>query len=192
MKKVTFRLDTDSISNAISEIQEYRKETLEAINKLCEELVKEGVNIAKYTIAEMRVYDSGFLNSNVQGVFDPNTGIGVINVFADNGFGFNYAQIVEFGSGVKGAASPVPFQPSWVEHDMKHHGDNGWWYLRDGEWWRTRGQYPRPFMYATFQQLLEKAQEQKGLVKRIEYKVEKSWYGAKPDKGDFEFDPIDY
>jgi len=192
MKKVTFRLDVDSINNAIAEIKDYRKDTIDAINALCAELVKDGVNIAKYRIAAWQAYDSGLLNSSVQGVFDPSTGIGVINVFADNGMGFNYAQIVEFGSGVKGVADPSPERPSWFTYDRKGHGDNGWWYLRDGVWWRTRGQYPRPFMFETFQELLEKARESKGLVKRIEYKVERNEYGPTQDKGDFEFDPIDY
>jgi hypothetical protein len=47
-------------------------------------------------------------------------------------------------------------------------------------------------MFETFQELLEKARESKGLVKRIEYKVERNEYGPTQDKGDFEFDPIDY
>lgn len=192
MKKVTFKLDTDSIASAIKEINSYRRETIASINKLCEALVRDGVDIARHRISAWRAYDSGLLDNSVQGVFDPTTGIGVINVFADDGAGFNYAQIVEFGSGIKGGESPSPERPSWWDYNRKGHSKNGWWYLRDGVWWKTRGQYPRPFMYETFQALLEEAKEKNGLVKRIEYKIEPSEYGPRPKKGDFEFDPIDY
>lgn len=172
--RVVLKLNRESVSKALSDVLEYKKELINAINMLCDDLTKEGVQIAKNNIMAYGAFWTGKLLDGVQGYFDPSTGKGIINVYVENeDYGFNYAQIVEFGSGIVGDGSGgSPDRPTWWKYDKHGYGNAGWYY-KGGHW--TRGQAPRPFMWDTYQQLLEKAE---GLA-RVNYRTERSEYGSR-------------
>ena len=179
-RRITLRLTTESISNTISEVKDFKKDAMDAMNKLCEEFTNEGKQLVYKNVSELQftTESTGNLASSVQGFFDETTGKGFITVFADNGEGFNYAQIVEFGSGVVMAEGKAPLPPykdedwDYDRHNYRNKG-GGWWYA-EGKW--TRGQAPRPFMWQSYQELLEQAH---GKVKSVRYYNIPSRYGAK-------------
>ena len=184
-RRITLRLTTESISNAISEMKDFKKDAMDAMNKLCEEFTNEGKQLVYKNVSQLQftTESTGRLASSVEGFFAETTGKGLITVFADNGEGVNYAQIVEFGSGVvmaNGEASPPPDRPADWEYDINRHRykTGGWWY-KEGKW--TRGQAPRPFMWQSYQELLEQAQ---GKVKSIKYYNVPNWYSSHNSKED--------
>lgn len=54
---------------------------------------------------------------------------------------------VEFGTGIVG--SEHPHKHGW-EYDINNHGNDGWWYSKNGSYYWTKGQPARPFMYETW------------------------------------------
>lgn len=181
-RRITLQLNRESVQNAIKEVNDFKNDLRNAINTLAQDLYKEGVQIVKARIVELDTpHSTGHLENSVQGVFDPTTGVGVISVYAENSdYNFNYACIVEFGSGVWGKRHPAPDQPSWWGYDEHEHGEAGWWYT-GGHW--TQGMPSRPFMYQSYLELLEKA---RGIAK-VSYHVTESRYSSKPK----DYDPID-
>ena len=123
-RRITLRLTTESISNAISEVKDFKKDAMDAMNKLCEEFTKEGKQLVYKNVSQLQftTESTGNLASSVEGFFDETTGKGFITVFADNGEGFNYAQIVEFGSGVVMAEGKAPLPPQAVGGTRKVSG----------------------------------------------------------------------
>ena len=183
-RTIRLQLNEKSISSAIDEVREYQAEVKRKVLEVCAKLVKDGVQIARSYIVTYKAYDEGNLYNSVEGYFDPVTGKGYVCVYVPNtneGYNnFNYAQIVEFGSGIRGSEGSAPDRPGWWELDRHLHGTKGWWFFKDGEWIRTYGQQPRPFMWNTYQELLERAE---GLAK-VTYRIEKSTYSSDREDAD--------
>lgn len=169
-QKIRLQLDTDSIDSAIKEVKTYQNRLKMMYDIMCRKLIAEGVQFAKDQVKMYQAVDTWNLHDSIEGFYDPVTGIGIIKCYAvDNEYNFNYAQIVEFGSGVgpsgggEGHTSHIAGE-GW-QRDIHHYGTNGWWY-GDGHW--TMGQEPRPFMYETYMELIERS---RGLAKVRYYNV---------------------
>lgn len=169
---IRLSLDTDSIDSAIKEVNAYKQRMKMMFDILCSKLIAEGVQFAKDQVKMYGAIDTFNLHDSIEGFYDPATGIGIIKCYCvDNEYNFNYAQVVEFGSGVgpsaryggEGHTSHVAGE-GWAR-DIHHYGDKGWWY-GDGHW--TLGQEPRPFMYNTYLDIIEKS---RGLAKVSFYNV---------------------
>lgn len=59
-----------------------------------------------------------------------------------------YLQYAEFGTGVVGLETPHPDASAdgWI-YDINGHGDDGWVYFSDGNYYHTLGQQGKLFMY---------------------------------------------
>ena len=144
-RRIRVQLNTEAISKAISELQTYRKEVTDVIRSLIEELTNEGYQICRTRILMCEALESGELLDSIEGIYDPVTGKGIIKTDC------KHAAIVEFGSGV------------YVEGKAKaKYGEAGWWYLdkKQGRKRWTQGMPPRPFMWETYQEIMEKAKAQ--------------------------------
>ena len=167
---IRLQLNNKSVENAIKEVDSYKKRLAMMYDIMCKKLIAEGVTFAKNQVKLYAAVDTYNLHDSIEGFYDPSSGIGIIKCYCtDNEYNFNYAQVVEFGSGVgwsgggSGHTSHVAGQ-GW-ERDKNHYGTKGWWY-GDGHW--TMGQEPRPFMYNTYLELIERS---KGLAKVSFYNV---------------------
>lgn len=181
-RKIRLQLNIKSVENGIKEFEEFKRDAKQKYDDACQALVDEGIKIVRSNILLCGCYrGTGRLYNSVQGYYDPTSGQGYIWVFTPNERreNFNYALVVEFGSGIMGSQASSPDRPSWYDLDRKNHGDRGWWYDSNvtGKWEFTRGQAPRPFMWNSYLEILEKA---KGIA-RLNYRVDRSEYGARPD-----------
>ena len=147
-KKITIKLDPNSISQAIREIEAYKQELTRRCQQMVESLTREGAEIARLKVVEMGANYTGELVSSIEGYFSPSAGAGIIRA------GAWYAVFVEYGTGVVGAQSPHPDPQGW-SYDINGHGEDGWVYFndRDQRWHRTSGFQSRPFMYETGKEL---------------------------------------
>ena len=150
MPKISFGLDSESISKALKEIKAYQKKVENAGPELVKRLTEEGTQQAKEMAMYMNVYDSGELVNGIQsrfvGAFGVETAKGYVESTAP------HSKFCEFGTGVVGKDSPHPNQnliPGW-KYDVNEHGEAGWWYWGDdGQWHWTKGMPSRPYMYDT-------------------------------------------
>ena len=142
---------------SLSSIQNAKKRLMNRADKSGVKSVEELTRIGyEYMLSVVRM-DSGALVSSVTWDYDPKNDVGHIRV------GAKYALFVEYGTGVRGAASPHPEPiPGWV-YDINHHGEAGWWYpttesdpnptkkqLEDGQWIaHTKGQAANAFVFRT-------------------------------------------
>ena len=145
-------LSPESVDAVIAEINEYKNRMVNMVHQLGESLVAEGVNIARLKITQFDAIETGELLSSVEGVFDASIGKGFIRV------GTDHAAFVEFGTGIIGQTtqSLALDKPADWQYDVNQHGWEGWVYDH-GRW--TRGMPPRPFMYGTFLELCDIANE---------------------------------
>ena len=157
-------LDERSIQDAIDYVEGLKAGLATALARFCEELTFEGQKIAKAEIERLGAIDSGTLHESIDRDYENHTGY----VFTNN----EYAIYVEFGTGVVGAGNPHPLLSSG-DYDLNHHGDSGWVYRTDEEhamftakdgtplaW--TKGMPQRPYMYNTFRQLFDMAEQTGG------------------------------
>lgn len=149
VKTISMTLDTNSISNAIRQLEIYKRDVVRKTQKLVEMLVDMGVEIARINIIEMSAFFTGELAASIEGYYSPSLGAGFITAGAD------YAVFVEFGAGVIGQSNPHPAIQNW-KYDVNGHGESGWWYYDDGTWHWTKGMPSRPFMFNTAKELSEK------------------------------------
>lgn len=157
-KRIKIRLTAESIDQAIADITEYKEDILRITRELAEELIADGVNVARMKITNYDAIETGALLGSVEGFFDATTGKGFIKV------GTDHAAFVEYGTGVIGEnpwRSEKPYstaepKPSGWNYDVNDHGDAGWVYGNGHRRW-TKGQPPRPFMWETFNELCDKA-----------------------------------
>ena len=165
-RTIQVQLNKESIDNAIKEVEIFKKRLQTMYDIMCRKLIAEGVQFAKDQVKIYGAADTWNMHDSIQGFYDPSTGIGIIKCYAvDNEYNFNYAQVIEFGSGVAGSFGTSPDRPGDWKLDINKHGTNGWWY-GDGHW--TMGQEPRPFMYNTYMELIERS---RGLAKVRYYNV---------------------
>lgn len=149
MPTIRFKLNSNSISDAIKQLENYSKKVSNLETELTKELTLEGVELAKSFAAYMDAYDTGELVRSIHDEFSDN--VGYVRTSAP------HAAYVEFGTGIKGAASTHPdlnkVAPGWT-YDKNQHGVYGWAYIGDdGKLHFTQGMPSRPFMYYTAKQL---------------------------------------
>lgn len=168
LKHIDVELTGSSLDRAIREVRSLESELVRSMNDLMQKLVEEGISVAKIQIASMEAADIGApLEQSISGYFDPQTRIGYVYS------GSPYAIYVEYGTGPIGAANPHPdpktgnWEYAIGEHIKPGPGGLGWWYEKgsdpisgggSGEYWWTRGQQSRPFMFNTLQWLEEAAE----------------------------------
>ena len=151
MHKITVSLG--NIDDAIRQIEEYEKKVQEKIKEFLTRLLEDGANIAKAKIIELKAVESSELQDSFQYTLYKEGNKGII--FTD----CSHACFVEFGTGVRGSASPHPTLP-WA-YDSNGHGEDGWYYYdtKQGRVRFTQGMPSRPFMYETARELEQKAVE---------------------------------
>lgn len=151
MHKITVSLG--NIDDAIRQIEEYEKKVQEKIKEFLTRLLEDGANIAKAKIIELKAVESSELQDSFQYTLYKEGTKGII--FTD----CSHACFVEFGTGVRGSASPHPTMP-WA-YDSNGHGEDGWYYYdtKQGRVRFTQGMPSRPFMYETARELEQKAVE---------------------------------
>lgn len=152
-KKITCGLSTKDFKKAAAEIKRYEKQLKKKSQMLVEALTNTGALIARTIVVELDAVDKGLLANSIGAVYDASTNTGLIRVDCE------YAVYVEFGTGVRGAASPYPGdaikQVAYKYGDGTHYviladGRVGWFYpADDGTMKFTEGMPSRPFMYET-------------------------------------------
>lgn len=154
MKTIRARLDPQSILEAITELKEYQKEVENKTRRLAQRLTDFGAEIVRIKIVGMGAYYSGALLSGVDGYYSPTLNAGFVRVTSD------HVAFVEFGTGVKGQASPhrngeYLAKAAWqyatgAKIFTTKEGKVGWIYpTDDGGFKFTEGMKSRPFMYET-------------------------------------------
>lgn len=179
--------DPKSISDAITRINLIQAGLKRAIKAMHEYLLEEGVTIARYEIVRLCNTDmmSGDLwmsvKSSPQFEFDETTGKGKAYITAGEGLkkgkdGMSYAVYVEFGTGVyseeraKKEAEAKRSTTAWggtlklpnakkpqeeTLGSVKPMHFQG----KDGKWYTTDGQRPKPFMRNTMYELWQRAKK---------------------------------
>lgn len=158
MRRVKIRLAKDSIRQAIKATEQARDQIREQCDEFCKKTAQAGQAMVIQNIEEYDAIDTGTLVNGVD-AYKKEDGRWVISVAADNGQEDNYAYYVEYGTGVKGKASPHPeaSQVGW-NYDINNHGNAGWKYpKRTGGFGITSGMPARPFFYDMKQELPEVA-----------------------------------
>jgi hypothetical protein len=154
VKTIRARLDPQSIAEAITELREYQKEVENKTRLLAQRLTDFGAEIVRIKIVGMGAYYSGELLSGVDGYYSPTLNAGFVRVTSD------HVAFVEFGTGVKGQASPHKngeylSLAAWqyatgAKIFTTKEGKVGWIYPTDDGGFRfTEGMKSRPFMYET-------------------------------------------
>ena len=145
MKKIKFGLSVREIRKAQDEIRKYQEEIKDKCEELAFKLAQRGVEIAKMNISmEGAVYTGELLDSIDMEQGDVLTNGSSYVVYTD----CEWAPYVEFGTGIVGSENPHPDTSiaGW-KYDVNEHGDKGWVYYKDGEFYWTKGMPSRPFMY---------------------------------------------
>lgn len=163
MKTIKIRLNTQSLSQARKELEEYKKELQRKIKYVLYVFASEGLEICQSEILSLDIYDTGHLLSCADAVIDEANNKAVIKVDC------NYAVYVEFGTGTVGASSgyigsamaKIGYRYGAGEHHViTADGRDGWYYpTKDGGYRFTEGYYSRPFMYNTAEELKRRAKD---------------------------------
>lgn len=155
LKTINIGLSTQSINQAIREVNRFAKDLQETCLELVKVLMMEGAEVAKMQVASLDAVYTGELADSIAGVFFPSERCGFVVAEAP------YAIYVEYGTGYIGANSPHPEADGNYDYDVNGHGIAGWVYKndRDGKWHWTAGYVSRPFMYNTLRWLEEAAPE---------------------------------
>ena len=165
-RSIEMTLDPKSIKQALRELEECKRQLVEALTELTKTLQEQGVQVAKMQVASFDAVDSGELEHSIFGHYNEQSRIGYIIAGAPHAF------YVEYGTGAVGADAPHPMasEAGWEymvgPHIKEGPGGLGWGYDKssdgvfsgDGDYHWTRGQPARPFMYNTFVWLEEAAQ----------------------------------
>ena len=140
---ISFGLSVKEVQKAKEEVLAYKKELNEKLNLFSMRLAQEGIFIARVNISEHNAIYSGEL---IQSINMEKDGTGAFTIFTN----CPYAQYVEFGFGVQGQENPHPISTSFGwKYDVNEHGEYGWWYQKNGEWYWSNGQPSKPFMWET-------------------------------------------
>ena len=154
MKTIKVQLEPKSVAAAIKELNQYKQDLEKKVSLLIQRLTDFGAEIARVKIVSMGAYYSGELLSGVEGYFSPTLNTGFVRVTSD------HVAFVEFGTGVKGQASPHKngeylSKAAWQYATgpkifTTQDGRVGWIYPTDDGGFRfTEGMASRPFMYET-------------------------------------------
>lgn len=167
-KKIRVSLSTDSADKAVRELISYKKSLTKKTERMVQTLIDLGTAVCRVKVVEMNIPDTGHLLSKVDGYYSPTLNAGVICCDCD------YAVFVEFGTGIKGKASPYAGQAmaqtgyqymGGTTYVTTKDGRIGWYYPDDdGTWKFTQGMPSRPFMYET---ALEMRQRMDEVIKEV-------------------------
>lgn len=155
MKKLSINIfSSDSIEQAINEIYRYKNELTYKTDLFVQKLAQKGVEIARAEISSHEAIETYelFWSMAVRKEYS-NANYSTWKVLTD----CDWACYVEFGTGIIGANAgqhPKAAQNGYVADGMGH-GDSGWVYYKDGQFYWTQGYPSRPFMYETALQLQE-------------------------------------
>ena len=152
MKKVIkVKLDSQSIADAINEIEAYKKDLERRVRLLLKTLTGRGVGIAKAKVVEHGIIHDNELTNSIRGFVSGNVGF----IRVDD----KHAVFFEFGTGPVGASNPHPLGVTYTTDAWYTKADGkpmdelyGWTPLtgEDGEtYYLTTGQKSKPFMYET-------------------------------------------
>jgi hypothetical protein len=147
-KTISFSLSESSIEKARQQLIQYRDNVNKKVELLVKSLVDRGVKVTQTSISTMGAVYTGELLGSIQGAFNPSTGVGMI--YTD----CQWAKFVLFGTGIKAKNSPSKYANivGW-KYDVNNHGENGWWYFKDGEWHWSNGFPSRDFFDGTIKML---------------------------------------
>ena len=145
MPIIRVELSDAGLDAAIAELKEYQQKVEALGEKVAKRLSNDGAANAQELASFMNAVDTGELVGSIKGEAEGNTGY----VRATAG----HAAYVEFGTGVVGARSPHP-GGSWV-YDINGHGDDGWYYYKNGSKHWTRGMPSRPYMWDTAEMMAQ-------------------------------------
>lgn len=146
MPTIKLKLNTESLNRALKELKTYQKKVDAAGQNLTHSLTEQGVALAQLNASYMNIYDTGELVRGIDSQYQGGKGYVVSSA--------PHSAFCEFGTGIVGATSPHP-NPTLAgwKYDVNQHGEEGWWYWKDGEWHWTAGMPSRPFMYDTARML---------------------------------------
>lgn len=155
MTTIHLELSEQGITRALKAIENYKSDIVRKVEKMCQDLASQGVQICVAQILQLGIHDTGYLYSSILGAGDRDGAIIIC--------GCEYAVYVEFGTGVKGQGSPYP-GPAMAKAAYQYLGGTtyvtlpdgryGWFYPGDdGRWHFTEGMPSRPFMWNTAQEL---------------------------------------
>ena len=151
MPRYTATLSAKSFRKLAKKVRDYRKSLPEKCEEFAYRMSEEGVAIAQLKILSFDAVMSGdLLNSMNLEAGDIYSDGAKYYIYTD----CEWAQFVEFGTGIKGEKKPHPDKGivGW-RYDVNHHGEEGWYYYKDGKWNWTKGMPSRPFMYETGKEL---------------------------------------
>jgi len=148
-KKITMRLDPNSISKAINELKDYREEFKKRVRLFMERLTEAGAMTAKLELVDLGAIATAELLNSIEHEVMYTDGGNKGVIFSN----CKWACFVEFGTGVMGEGSPHPSLP-WA-YDINNHGEAGWTYFdeNEGRFRWTKGMPSRPFMFNTAREL---------------------------------------
>lgn len=150
-KRFTTGLSAKGFRNIAKQIHEYRNDLTEKCKEFARQLAEEGVAIAQLKILSFDAVMTGELLDSME--LEPGD---IISCGSSYYIYTNcsWASFVEFGTGIVGSENPHPDTGvvGW-KYDTNEHGENGWFYYKNGEWHWTKGMPSRPFMYETAQEL---------------------------------------
>lgn len=156
-KKIVCGISSADFRKAAEEVRKYKENLIEKARLIIKELADYGAIVARTFVVEMDAVDKGNLANSISAYYDESTNVGFIKANCD------YAVFVEFGTGVRGKASPyigdainkVAYRyGDGTHYVMLSDGRVGWFYPADDGTMRfTEGMPSRPFMYETAQEL---------------------------------------
>ena len=143
-------LGKKSISEAIKQLEAYRKKVEKLPENFVKTTVELGVDTAKDLAMYMNAYDSGELVNGIVAEYEGEAKGKIVSTAPHSAF-------VEMGTGIVGKQNPGQSIPGW-QYDVNEHGEEGWWYIgNDGKKHWTKGMPSRPYMYDTAQLLKQSA-----------------------------------
>ncbi len=153
MARYTYSLELSQqgIKRLQKELQDYKTTLRRKLQMFVQRMAEEGVAIAQLKVSEKDAIYTGELHDSIRaeaGTILKNSATWYVFT------GCPWAKYVEFGTGIVGSQNPHPNTSiiGW-KYDINEHGENGWFYWRDGAWHWTKGMPSRPFMFETAQQL---------------------------------------
>ena len=158
IKHIDMDLTPASIDHAIKQVEYIRNRIHPAMTHLINQLTEKGVEIARAELLffDRPAYDTGELSESIRSV-QCEDGIGYVRtdcpyaIYVECGTGYGFDDGNALGVGRSG--KPM-------------HSMMGWYYFneRAGKTFWTEGMEARPFMYHTFEGLLDEAEAKGGRV----------------------------
>lgn len=145
-------LSVKEIQKAQRKLEKYKQTLENRVQSLIVALTDRGEKIAKVNVVQLGAFDTGVLESSIEGYYSPLLGCGIIKADC------YYAVYVECGTGIRGTEASHPKSSEMgYAYDVNGHGEDGWFYhnAETGKSGWTTGMPSRPFMYDMAMQLRE-------------------------------------